>query len=102
LWSPPSGTVFVAGRDVTTLPLGTLRATVGWVAQDALLFARSIADQLTLGQDGIADDAVRAAAADAAIDDEIEAFPDGHRTVGGERGLPLFGGQSPLPRPAPS
>ena len=93
LWSPPSGTVFVAGRDVTTVPLGTLRATVGWVPQDAFLFSRSIADNLTLGRDGIADDAVRAAAADAAIDDEIEAFPDGYRTVVGERGLTVSGGQ---------
>src|SRR5207237_1133346 len=52
LWEPPAGTVFVGGRDVTTLPLATLRATVGWVPQEALLFSRSIADNITLGRAG--------------------------------------------------
>jgi ATP-binding cassette subfamily B protein len=93
LWTPPAGTVFVAGHDVTTLPLGTLRATVGWVPQDAFLFSRSIEDNLTLGRAGVAPEAVRAAAAEAAVDEEIERFPHGYQTVVGERGLTVSGGQ---------
>jgi ATP-binding cassette, subfamily B, multidrug efflux pump len=93
LWTPPPGTVFVAGHDVTSVPLGTLRATVGWVPQEAFLFSRSIEDNLTLGRDGLALDAVRRAAAEAAVDDEIEAFSQGYRTVVGERGLTVSGGQ---------
>jgi len=93
LWDPPPGTVFVAGHDVTRLSLGTLRATVGWVPQEAFLFSRSIEDNLTLGRDGIAGDAVRAAAAEAAVDDEVEKFPEGYRTIVGERGLTVSGGQ---------
>jgi ATP-binding cassette subfamily B protein len=93
LWDPPRGTVFVAGHDVTTLPLGTLRATVGWVPQEAFLFSRSIADNLSLGREGLTAEALRAAAADAAVDDEIDGFPDGYRTVVGERGLTVSGGQ---------
>src|SRR2546427_9703247 len=50
LWEPPPGTVFVGGRDVTTLPLATLRATVGWVPQEAFLFSRSIEDNVTPGR----------------------------------------------------
>jgi ATP-binding cassette subfamily B protein len=93
LWSPPPGTVFVAGHDVTRLALGTLRATVGWVPQEAFLFSRSIEENLTLGRDGISADAVRAAAAAAAVDEEIDAFSEGYRTVVGERGLTVSGGQ---------
>jgi ATP-binding cassette subfamily B protein len=93
LWNPPPGTVFVGGHDVTRLPLGMLRATVGWVPQEAFLFSRSIEENLTLGREGLTAEAIRAAAAEAAVDDEIEAFPDGYRTVVGERGLTVSGGQ---------
>ena len=93
LWTPPPGTVFVAGHDVTRLPLGTLRATVGWVPQEAFLFSRSIEENLTLGREGISPDAVRASAAAAAVEEEIEGFPEGYRTVVGERGLTVSGGQ---------
>jgi ATP-binding cassette subfamily B protein len=93
LWPPPVGTVFVCGHDVTRLPLGTLRATVGWVPQEAFLFSRSIEDNVSLGRDGVDGEMVRAAVATAAIDDEIESFPDGYRTVVGERGLTVSGGQ---------
>ncbi len=90
LWEPPAGTVFVGGRDVTTLPLAALRATIGWVPQDPFLFSRSIADNVTLGRTGL--DIVAAARA-AAVDAEVAAFADGYATVVGERGLTVSGGQ---------
>ncbi len=90
LWDPPSGTVFVGGRDVTTLPLATLRATVGWVPQEAFLFSRSIEDNVTLGRAGL--DVVAATRA-ADVDAEVAAFPHGYATVVGERGLTVSGGQ---------
>jgi ATP-binding cassette subfamily B protein len=93
LWNPPPGTVFVCGHDVMRLPLGTLRATVGWVPQEAFLFSRSIEDNVRLGRDDISDDAVRAAAAAAAVDEEVESFPERYRTLVGERGLTVSGGQ---------
>jgi ATP-binding cassette subfamily B protein len=93
LWEPPVGTVFVGGRDVTTLSLATLRATVGWVPQEAFLFSRSIADNVTLGRAGLDRTAVAAAAREAQVDAEVAAFPDGYATVVGERGLTVSGGQ---------
>jgi ATP-binding cassette, subfamily B, multidrug efflux pump len=93
LWEPPAGTVFLGGEDVTTLPLGRLRASLAWVPQDAFLFSRALGDNVTLGREGLgADDVTRSATA-AGIADEVAAFGDGWDTVVGERGLTLSGGQ---------
>ncbi len=92
LWEPPPGTVFVGGRDVTALPLAAVRATVGWVPQEAFLFSRSIADNVTLGR-AVDATTVAAAAREAAVDAEVTAFPEGYATVVGERGLTVSGGQ---------
>ena len=90
LWEPPPGTVFVGGHDVTSVPLATLRATIGWVPQEAFLFSRSIEDNITLGRPGLdVGDAARAAAVDA----DVRAFAEGYATVVGERGLTVSGGQ---------
>ncbi|HEU5321225.1 MAG TPA: ABC transporter ATP-binding protein [Methylomirabilota bacterium] len=93
LWEPPPGSVFLGGHDVTGMPLGALRAALGWVPQEAFLFSRSIHDNVALGRPGIGRAEVRAAAAQAGVADEVEAFPDGFDTVVGERGLTVSGGQ---------
>ena len=93
LWEPPAGTVFLGGEDVTTLQLGRLRSALAWVPQDAFLFSRGLADNVTLGREHIGDADVRRAATAAGIADEVAAFPAGWDTVVGERGLTLSGGQ---------
>ncbi len=93
LWEPPAGTVFVGGRDVTEIPLDTLRATIGYVPQEGFLFSRSIADNITLGREGMGHDELRAAAVVAGVADEVEKFPARFDAVVGERGLTLSGGQ---------
>lgn len=90
LWEPPPGTVFLGGRDVTALSLAAVRATIGWVPQEAFLFSRSIAENVSLGRDGVD---VVAAARTAAVDAEVAAFADDYATVVGERGLTVSGGQ---------
>jgi ATP-binding cassette subfamily B protein len=93
LWEPPPGTVFLGGRDVTDLSRATLRATIGYVPQEAFLFSRSIEDNVTLGRDGVDLARARQAAAAAGIADEAEKFAEGWNTVVGERGLTVSGGQ---------
>lgn len=93
LWEPPPGTVFLGGRDVTTLPLGVVRSAVAVVPQEAFLFSRSILDNVTLAREGVSPEAARAAAAAAGVAEEVEGFPEGWRTVVGERGLTVSGGQ---------
>ncbi len=93
----PAGSVFLDGTDVTELPLRELRRTVGYAQQDPFLFSTTIERNIAFGlDDPDAPDAkarVRAAAREAAILDEIEAFPDGFETLVGERGVQLSGGQ---------
>lgn len=93
LWEPPPGTVFLGGRDVTELSLDTLRAQIAHVPQEGFLFSRSIAENITLGRDGVERDQLQAAAAVAGVADEIERFSAGFEAVVGERGLTLSGGQ---------
>ncbi|MGH7356359.1 MAG: ABC transporter ATP-binding protein [Candidatus Rokuibacteriota bacterium] len=93
LWEPPPGTVFVGGRDVRTLDPGALRAAVGWVPQEAFLFSRSIAENVTLDREGVDAVALGAALDAAAVDAEVAGFAEGAGTVVGERGLTLSGGQ---------
>jgi ATP-binding cassette subfamily B multidrug efflux pump len=93
LWEPPSGTAFVGGADVTTLPLDRLRATLAWVPQDAFLFSRALRVNVTLGREALADGAATRAGAMAGIAAEIDGFAGGWDTVVGERGLTLSGGQ---------
>jgi ATP-binding cassette subfamily B protein len=93
LWEPPPGTVFLGGHDVRTLDRATLRATLGFVPQDAFLFSRSILDNVTLGREAVSVETARQAAAASGIAGEVDAFPEGFATVVGERGLTVSGGQ---------
>lgn len=93
LWEPPPGTVFVGGRDVTEMPIDALRASIGYVPQEGFLFSRSIADNITLGREGMGATTLHAAAEVAGVADEVEKFPAGFDAVVGERGLTLSGGQ---------
>jgi ATP-binding cassette, subfamily B, multidrug efflux pump len=93
LWEPPAGTVFLGDQDVTTVSRAVIRATVGFVPQEAFLFSRSIADNVTLGREGIDGADARRAAATAGIAQEVDDFAEGWDTVVGERGLTVSGGQ---------
>jgi ATP-binding cassette subfamily B multidrug efflux pump len=93
LWEPPPGTVFLGDRDVTDLSRATVRATIGYVPQEAFLFSRSIVDNVTLGREGVDLGRARRAAVIAGVDGEVEDFAEGWRTVVGERGLTVSGGQ---------
>jgi ATP-binding cassette subfamily B protein len=93
LWEPPAGTVFVGGQDVTTLDLASLRTTLGYVPQEAFLFSRAVLDNVTLERAGLSEAAAEAAAGVAGVNAEVARLPEGWRTVVGERGLTVSGGQ---------
>jgi ATP-binding cassette subfamily B protein len=92
-YAPLAGTIAVDGRDVAGLDGSSLRRHVGVVAQEPILFATSIRDNIRYGRPDATDDEVRAAALAANALAFVEAFPDGLDTLVGERGVRLSGGQ---------
>ena len=91
LADPTQGVIRLDGIDLRDLPLATLRAEIGFVPQESLLFSETIHDNLHYGT---ADDAaVREATRVAQLAETIAGFPQGDRTMLGERGVNLSGGQ---------
>ena len=89
----PSGELFLNQNDVTGLALEDLRSDVAIVPQEGFLFTSSLADNLRYGEPEAGRDRVEQAADQARLSDDIKGFPDGYRTIVGERGITLSGGQ---------
>ena len=89
----PSGELFLNQNDVTELALQDLRRDVAIVPQEGFLFTSSLADNLRYGEPEAGRDRVEQAADQARLSDDIKGFPDGYRTIVGERGITLSGGQ---------
>ncbi|HQR20504.1 MAG TPA: ABC transporter ATP-binding protein/permease [Burkholderiaceae bacterium] len=88
-----SGAVKIDGQDVRSVTQQSLRAAIGIVPQDTVLFNDTIEYNIAYGRPGSGRDAVVAAARAAHIHDFIESLPDGYATLVGERGLKLSGGE---------
>jgi ATP-binding cassette subfamily B protein len=88
-----SGKVLVDGVDVRDWDLEALRKGISIIEQDIFLFSRSIADNILFGLPGAAEQDMLVAARAAQAEDFIYEFPEGYRTVIGERGVTLSGGQ---------
>jgi len=93
LYEPPPGTVFIDGRDIREIPRAQLRAALGVVPQEPFLFSLSIAENIAFGADSADEREIAEAARWAGLEEEIRGFPDGFRTIVGERGIMLSGGQ---------
>jgi subfamily B ATP-binding cassette protein MsbA len=87
------GAVLVDGHDVRTVTLDSLRRHMGIVPQDTVLFGATIRENIAYGRPNATDDEVVAAAQAAHAHDFIQALPEGYRTVVGERGSTLSGGE---------
>ncbi len=113
----PAGTIFIDGRDITTIPLASLRAQLGYAPQEAFLFSTTIADNIAMGYghgtaipaarraelervgaaasapDLSGEPRVNEAARAAGLERDLARMPEGLSTVVGERGITLSGGQ---------
>ncbi|KEF43388.1 MAG: membrane protein [Cyanobium sp. CACIAM 14] len=89
----PPGQLFLDGVDVTRMRLPDLRRQVSLVPQEGYLFTATLADNLRYGDPDAAMERVRTAARQARLEGDIKGFPDGYRTLVGERGITLSGGQ---------
>jgi ATP-binding cassette subfamily B multidrug efflux pump len=92
-FEPPPGTISIGGRPIETIPLKDLRAWVGVVPQETFLFSESIAENIRFGRPDATDDEIDETAALAGLGPDVAVFPEGLRTVIGERGITLSGGQ---------
>ncbi len=93
IYDAAPGTVLIDGRPIREFPLAVLRRNIGFVPQETFLFSDTIRDNIAFGAEDATDEEVRRAAQAANIAAEIEGFPDGYKTLVGERGLTLSGGQ---------
>ena len=93
LRQPSNGTLRAGGVDLADVDRVWWSARVAFVAQDALLFTGTVADNIRFFRDGITQDALRRAALQANILADIETLPEGFATHLGERGSQLSGGQ---------
>jgi ABC-type transport system involved in Fe-S cluster assembly fused permease/ATPase subunit len=92
-YDPSSGQVLVDGADLRMVQVETLRAAIGVIPQDAVLFNDSLFYNIAFGQPGATQEQVEHAAKLAQIHDFSAGLPDGYDTVVGERGLKLSGGE---------
>ncbi len=87
------GAILVDGHDVRDVTLASLRAQIGMVTQETVLFDDTIAANIAFGVPGASMEAIEAAARAANAHDFIAQQPDGYQTCIGERGQRLSGGQ---------
>uniref|UniRef100_A0A672RX56 ATP-binding cassette sub-family B member 6 n=1 Tax=Sinocyclocheilus grahami TaxID=75366 RepID=A0A672RX56_SINGR len=87
------GCVKIDGQDISKVKQASLRAHIGVVPQDTVLFNDSIRHNIRYGRVTASDQEVEEAAIAADIHDKIITFPEGYETQVGERGLKLSGGE---------
>jgi ATP-binding cassette subfamily B protein len=92
-YDPQSGRITIDGHDLRDVSQDSLRATIGVVPQDSVLFNDTIAYNIAYGRPGASEDEIAYAARQAHLADFISALPDGYETRVGERGLKLSGGE---------
>ncbi|MBK1979273.1 ABCB family ABC transporter ATP-binding protein/permease [Achromobacter xylosoxidans] len=88
-----AGAILVDGQDIRDVTQASLRAAIGVVPQDTVLFNDTIRYNIGYGRPGASDAEIEHAARLAHIHDLIMAMPDGYQTMVGERGLKLSGGE---------
>lgn len=93
LYDPQGGRVLIDGVPLPELDQDWLRRQIGVVAQEPLLFSTSIAENIRYGRPDATDADVEAAAKLANAHAFITSFPEGYKTLVGERGVQLSGGQ---------
>jgi ATP-binding cassette subfamily B protein len=87
------GRILIDGQDIAAVTQKSLRAAIGMVPQDTVLFNDTIRYNIRYGRPNASDEEIEAAARLAQIHDFVESLPLGYDTIVGERGLKLSGGE---------
>jgi ATP-binding cassette subfamily B protein len=92
-YDPSAGRITIDGQDIAEVEQASLRAAIGIVPQDTVLFNDTIGYNIGYGRGLATQPDVERAAKGAAIDRFIESLPEGYESMVGERGLKLSGGE---------
>jgi ATP-binding cassette, subfamily B, bacterial len=92
-YDPTAGSVALDGRDLHQITKKSLRAQIGMVLQDTLLFSTTVRENIAYGRPGASEAEIIAAAARAQADEFIRQLPNGYQSLVGERGAHLSVGQ---------
>ncbi len=87
------GTLFLDDNDVMDLKLKELRSNIALVPQEGYLFTETLSENIKYGNPDASIEKVKESAYEARMTDDIKGFPDGLKTLVGERGITLSGGQ---------
>jgi ATP-binding cassette subfamily B protein len=87
------GEIAIDGQNISAISLHDLRSKIAYVAQEPILFHRSLAENIGYGYPGASQDMIEAVAKMAHAHDFIQELPKGYDTLVGERGVKLSGGQ---------
>ena len=93
MYDPTRGRILMDGTDIRQMDMREMRAQISYVPQDMFLFSDSIAGNIRFGLDEASEDMIYKAARQASVEKEINRFPEGFKTLVGERGVTLSGGQ---------
>jgi ATP-binding cassette subfamily B protein len=92
-YDPSAGRILIDGQDIAGVKQESLRAAIGIVPQDTVLFNDTIGYNIGYGREGANESEIAAAARGAAIDGFIASLPEQYESMVGERGLKLSGGE---------
>jgi len=95
LYDVDEGEILIDGIPIQDYNLLGIRSEIGYVPQNPFLFSESIERNIRFGKQDAHFDEIKAAAQSAAVAENIEQFKEGYKTLLGERGVTLSGGQIP-------
>jgi len=93
LYDPTKGKVIIDNQNANAYTLNNLREAIGYVPQNPFLFSESIEDNIRFGKKDASIEEIVEAAKNAAVHNNIKDFKEGYKTLLGERGVTLSGGQ---------
>ncbi len=93
LYDPASGSITIDGQDLRTVTQQSLRSAISFVPQEAVLFHRTLRDNIRYGKQDATEEEIIEAARQAHCHEFISKLPDGYNTFVGERGIKLSGGE---------
>jgi subfamily B ATP-binding cassette protein MsbA len=92
-YEPTAGRILIDGVDIRSYTLASLRAQIGIVSQEVVLFDDTIRNNIAFGRPDATDEQILEAARQAYAHDFVERLPQGYDTVVGEKGVKLSGGE---------